>query len=178
MNSKDEQRVLILTTEAAIRLALLTALVAACLQITWPFALPVIWGIIIAIAVWPIFRWLTAAVGGRQKTAAALFVLLALAILIVPSWLVAESVTQTVIHAGEKLASGDVTIPAPPEKIADWPIIGGKLESVWTKAAENPPAAVEAFRPQRCGRSASVVRTHRRSEARTGVADDSLGHGK
>ena len=148
MMSANESQVLRLTTEAAIRLALLTALVAGCLRIVWPFLLPVIWGIIIAIAVWPIIRRLTAVIGGRQKTASALFVLLALAILIVPSWLVAESVTETVIHAGERLASGEVTIPAPPEQVAEWPVIGGKLERVWTKAVENPPAAIEAFRPQ------------------------------
>jgi predicted PurR-regulated permease PerM len=148
MTSTNESQVLRLTTEAAIRLALLTALVAGCLRIVWPFLLPVIWGTIIAIAVWPIIRRLTAVIGGRQKTASALFVLLALAILIVPSWLVAESVTQTVIHAGERLASGEVTVPAPPEQVADWPIIGGKLDRVWTAAVENPPAAIEAFRPQ------------------------------
>ncbi len=148
MSTSNQTQVLRLTTEAAIRLALLTALVAACLHLLWPFVLPVVWGVIIAIAVWPIFRRLAAVCGGRQKLAAGLFTLLALAALIVPSWLVAESVTVVVITAGEKLASGSVTVPAPPENIADWPIIGGKLDSVWTKTVADPPAAVGAFHSQ------------------------------
>jgi len=145
---KLESQVLSLTTEAAVRLALLTGLVAACLAIIWPFVLPVIWGIIIAIAAWPLFRKLTALLGKRQKLAAALFTLVALALLVVPSWLVAETVTDALISAGEKLASGDVTIPKPPDDIADWPIIGERLAASWTQAVEDPPAAIEAFKPQ------------------------------
>ncbi|MHC4849392.1 MAG: AI-2E family transporter, partial [Planctomycetota bacterium] len=148
MTSKGESQVLRLTTEAAIRLALLTAVVAGCLRILWPFVLPVVWGVIIAIAVWPIFRRLAASVGGRQKLAAGLFAVLALSLLIVPSWLVAESVTESLVTAGGRLVSGEVTIPAPPERVADWPIIGGKLERVWTQAVADPPAAVAAFKPQ------------------------------
>jgi len=144
----DESQVLRLTTEAAIRLALLAALMFACLSILWPFVLPVIWGVIIAIAVWPVFRWLTAALGKRRKLAALLFTLVALALLVIPSWLVAETVTDALISVGEKLASGDVTIPKPPDDIADWPIIGEKLAATWTQAVEDPPAAIEAFKPQ------------------------------
>ena len=146
--SRDDGQILRLTTEAAIRLALLIAVVAGCLHILWPFVLPVVWGVIIAIAVWPVFRRLAAAVGGRQKLAAGLFTVLALAMLIVPSWLVAESVTDALVTAGGKLSSGDVTIPKPPEGIADWPIIGGKLETLWNKTLDDPPAAVEAFHSQ------------------------------
>jgi predicted PurR-regulated permease PerM len=145
---KDERRYLNLTIEAAVHLAILVALVVACLRVLWPFALPVIWGILIAVAVWPLFRRLVAVLGERQRLAAVLFTLLALVLLLVPSWLLAESVTHALVSAGKQLAAGDVTIPPPPENVADWPLIGGKLETVWTEAAENPPAAVEAFRPQ------------------------------
>jgi len=144
----DDTKVLQLTTEAAIRLALLTAVVAACLRIIWPFVLPVVWGVIIAIAVWPIFRRLAAVCGGRQKLAAGIFVMVALAALIIPSWLVAESVTDVVLTAGEKLASGSVTVPAPPDDIADWPIIGERLAAGWNKAVADPPAVALAFKPQ------------------------------
>jgi len=145
---KEERRYLNLTVEAAVRLAILVALVVACLHVLWPFGLPVIWGVIIAVAVWPLFRRLMAVLGERQRLAAVLFTLLALALLLVPSWLLAESVTGALVSTGKELAAGTVTIPPPPEDVADWPVIGGKLETLWTEAAENPPAAVKAFRPQ------------------------------
>jgi predicted PurR-regulated permease PerM len=145
---EEEKQVLNLTTEVVVRLALLAALVVACLYILMPFVLPVIWGVIIAIAVWPLFRRLAAALGGRLRLAAILFTLLALALLLVPSWLLAESVTEAFVSAGKKLASGTVTIPPPPEAVADWPIIGEKLDTAWNQAVENPPAAVAALRTQ------------------------------
>jgi predicted PurR-regulated permease PerM len=145
---KEERRFLNLTIEAAVHLAILVVLVVACLHVIRPFALLVIWGIIIAIATWPLFRRLMAALGGRQRLAAVLFTLIALALLLVPSWLLAESVTEALVSAGKDLAAGDVTIPAPPEKVADWPLIGEKLESIWTEAAANPPAAVKSLAPQ------------------------------
>jgi predicted PurR-regulated permease PerM len=130
---KEERRFLNLTIEAAVHLAILVVLVVACLHVIRPFALLVIWGIIIAIATWPLFRRLMAALGGRQRLAAGLFT---------------ESVTEALVSAGKDLAAGDVTIPAPPEKVADWPLIGEKLESIWTEAAANPPAAVKSLAPQ------------------------------
>jgi len=154
---KEERQILSLTTEMAIRLAILAVLVVACLYILMPFVLPVIWGVIIAIAVWPLFRRLTAVLGRRQRLAAILFTLLALTLLLVPSWLLAESVTEAFVSAGKKLASGDVTIPPPPEEIADWPLIGKRIESTWTWAAEDPPAAVKTFRAQIRAAGGSLV---------------------
>jgi len=143
-----ERRYLNFSIEAAVHLALLGALVVASLKVIWPFLLPVIWGVVIAIAVWPLFRRLVAALGERKRLAAVLLTLLALALLLVPSWLLAGSVTETLVSAGGDLAASEVTIPSPPEGVADWPLIGGKLESAWSRAVENPPAAVEALRPQ------------------------------
>ena len=56
-----------------------------------PFLPLVAWGIIIAIAVFPAYRWLRSMVGGRGKLAAILFTLLFLAILIVPIALLART---------------------------------------------------------------------------------------
>ena len=39
--------------EATVRVGVLVVLVAWCLQIVWPFVVPLIWGIIIAIAAHP-----------------------------------------------------------------------------------------------------------------------------
>jgi predicted PurR-regulated permease PerM len=145
---EEESQVLNLTTEAAIRLALVAALVVACIYILAPFVLPVVWGVIIAIAVWPLFHRVMAALGGRQRLAAVLFVLFALTLLLVPSGLLAESVTAALITAGKKFASGTMTIPPPPEEITRWPIIGSRIESIWIQAAQDPPAAVKPFGPQ------------------------------
>ena len=54
-------------------------------QIVRPFIEPVIWGVIIAVAVMPIHQKVAKRLGGRPKLAATLFALLGLALLIIPT---------------------------------------------------------------------------------------------
>ena len=63
--------------EAAIRIGLVALLVAWCFQIVRPFIVPVVWGIIIAVAVHPGYRRLEDALGNR-RTIATMFTLLML----------------------------------------------------------------------------------------------------
>ena len=96
---EEEQRFLGLATDGAIRIALLAALLAACLTIMWPFLILVIWGIIIAIALYPLFRKLSSALGGRPRVTAVLMTLVALALLLVPTWIFLDSVTEGLFAA-------------------------------------------------------------------------------
>ena len=57
------------TIEAAIRLGILLILVAWCFQIIKPFVLPVMWAVIIAVAIYPVFTRLKARLGGRNMLA-------------------------------------------------------------------------------------------------------------
>ncbi|MDH5209524.1 MAG: AI-2E family transporter, partial [Burkholderiaceae bacterium] len=52
----DEQRFLRLTVEAAIRIGLLAALTLWCFSIARPFLVPIVWGTIIAVALYPVYR--------------------------------------------------------------------------------------------------------------------------
>ena len=73
--------------EAAIRIGLLFLLAAFSLKILAPFINLVLWATIIAVAIYPLFVWLTNKLGGRTKLASALFVLVSLALILVPSFI-------------------------------------------------------------------------------------------
>ncbi len=64
------------TIEAAVRLGLLLLLATWCFQIITPFIVPVIWGVIIAVAIYPLFTKLKSALGERNKLAATVYTLL------------------------------------------------------------------------------------------------------
>ena len=53
--------------EVAIRLTLLLLLATWCFMIISPFILPVMWGVIIAVAIYPLFTKLKSVLGGRNK---------------------------------------------------------------------------------------------------------------
>ena len=73
------------TVEASIRIGFVFLLVFWCFHITRPFIGPIVRGILIAVAVFPLYRKLESALNERSKLAATLFTLLALTILIVPT---------------------------------------------------------------------------------------------
>ena len=114
--------------EAAIRIGLIALLVAWCFQIVRPFIVPVVWGIIIAVAVYPSYRSLESVLGGRRALAASLFTLLMLILLIGPSLMLAGTLAESAREFAADLTDRTLSIPPPPEDIAGWPIIGEQLE--------------------------------------------------
>ena len=72
-------------TEIAVRLGVLTIFVALCLQILAPFVGIVAWGLIIAIAVTGPYEAVVKKMGSRRGLTATLFILLALALVIIPA---------------------------------------------------------------------------------------------
>jgi predicted PurR-regulated permease PerM len=134
--------------EAAIRIGLVALLVAWCFQIVRPFIVPVVWGIIIAVAVHPGYRRLEAALGNRRTIAATLFTLLMLILLIGPTVMLAGTLAESAQRLAADLTDGTLSIPAPPESVGSWPLIGEPLERFWRLASVNLAAALGEIRPQ------------------------------
>jgi predicted PurR-regulated permease PerM len=109
---------------------------------------PVVWGIIIAVAAHPGYRRLEAALGGRRTIAATLFTLLMLILLIGPTVMLAGTLVESAQGLAADLADGTLSIPAPPESVGSWPIIGEPLERFWHLASVNLGAALGEIRPQ------------------------------
>jgi predicted PurR-regulated permease PerM len=71
-SSDNENAFMQHTLEAAIRIGVIAGLVTWCFLIARPFLVPIIWGAIIAIAVFHGYDRLQTALGGRRITAAVL----------------------------------------------------------------------------------------------------------
>jgi predicted PurR-regulated permease PerM len=134
-------------TEATIRIALVALLAAWCFQIVRPFILPVVWGVIIATAIFPAYRWLGRLMGGRERLAAVFLTLIGLILLIVPSLLSAGSLIESASWLFEGLSDGHLEVPLPPERIAEWPLIGEQLHGFWTLAHVNLMEALQQLGP-------------------------------
>jgi predicted PurR-regulated permease PerM len=134
--------------ETTIRIGLLLLLLVWCFQIVRPFLAPILWGFIIAIAAAPLYSKLTAALGGRRKLAATIFVLGCLALFIAPAVKLSGTMIGGLQDVASQLHSGELRIPPPPARVADWPLIGERLSGFWTLAADNLAAAVERLAPQ------------------------------
>ena len=149
--------------EAAIRIGLVALLVAWCFQIVRPFIVPVVWGIIIAVAAHPGYRRLESILGGRRTIAATLFTLLMLILLIGPTVMLAGTLVESAQGLAADLTDGTLSIPAPPDSIGSWPIIGEPLERFWRLASVNLGAALAEIRPQIAAFGRWLLATGRRA---------------
>jgi len=134
--------------EISIHVGLLILLSAACLLILRPFVPLLLWGVIIAIALYPSYRKLQVLVAGRSTLAAVFCTLLLLAFLIGPVVLLTGSFVEGIHNLVARLREGTAIIPPPPPRVENWVIIGGPLKDVWELASRNSSAALQTFAPQ------------------------------
>ncbi len=144
----DEDQNLRRILEIVIRLGLILGLIIWCFNIVSPFIPLILWGGIIAVAVYPFQLLLLKRLPDRRLLAATSVTLLLLFALIVPSVMLSTTMVESGGAIAEKLSDDSVKIPAPPESIKDWPIIGKKLDSFWQLASRNLEEALAKLKPQ------------------------------
>ena len=131
-----------------VQIAALVILAVWCLRIIAPFLSIIVWGMIIAVALYPLHMSLAAKLGAREKLSATLFVLLGLAILLVPTFVLTESSVIALKNIGTQLNSGTVSISPPNEAVAEWPLIGDQVHSIWSAAANNLEETLNRYEDQ------------------------------
>ena len=136
----------------------LMLLLILCFRIISPFVTIVAWAMIIAVAIYPAHVMLTGKLGGREKASATVFVLVGLAILVIPTYMTADSSITALSTVGHDLKAGSVSISPPDESVAEWPVIGKKVYSAWSSAADNLEATLKNFQPQLVALSEGVIK--------------------
>jgi predicted PurR-regulated permease PerM len=134
--------------EATIRIAVLSVIVVYCFRIAEPFLAPILWGAVIAVAIYPAHCRLEALLGGRKVLTAVLFALVSLTLLIVPSVLLADSLASGMRKTAEAFRAGELQVPPPSDSVKTWPVIGARVHEVWTQASVNLREALLQFKPQ------------------------------
>ena len=134
--------------ETLVRLGVLAVVVVWCFDIVSPFIIPAAWGIIIAVAIYPVYRSVSKRLGNRGTLTAVLFTLLALAVIIVPAIMLTGTVVDGTRALTEGIDAGSLVVPAPPESVAGWPVIGKPIYRLWELASVNLGAALTQVAPQ------------------------------
>lgn len=134
--------------EIAIRIGALALLILWCFQILRPFVSLVIWGIILAVAIYPACRRLSGLLNDRLKSAAALITTVALLVIVVPSIRLGGSLVDGMKHLNDVLQSSEMKVPPPPDRVDTWPVIGKPLKNLWHQASVNLKTTLTRFEPQ------------------------------
>ena len=134
--------------DVAIRLALIALIVASSLKIFGPFIPTLVWGGVVAIALYPIFLKLEGWVGGKKKLAGGLFIAITLALVLVPTFWLGDSLLDGTVRLVRQATDGTLNIPPPTEQVREWPVIGEKFHALWDSAHTDLQATIEKLQPQ------------------------------
>ncbi|WEJ69790.1 AI-2E family transporter [Pseudomonas sp. PSE14] len=117
--------------DVLIKAGLIAVLVIFSFQVFQPFQELMIWSVILAVTLYPLQRWLKARTGLKDGHVATLIVLFVLLVLLVPIYLLAINIGDSLDSVVTLLKSDTLSIPAPPESVATWPLIGPRLYAAW-----------------------------------------------
>lgn len=134
--------------DLTIKLLLILLLLVWCAIIILPFVVPVLWGVILAITLFPSYTKLLGILKGKKGLAATVITMIILLLLIVPFvWLV-SSVVGSAKEFVASLRDGSLMIPPPKPEVAGWPIIGDPIYNTWQMLATNMESAISQHREQ------------------------------
>ncbi len=134
--------------DVLIRAGLILALAALCYQVFAPFLTLMVWALILAVALYPLHQYLAAKIGGKQGLAATIVVLLGITLIVVPTAVLMSSLGDSVHQLINDVQEGTLEIPAPPDAVATWPVVGEKLHAMWTAAYTDLPAFIQSMQPK------------------------------
>ena len=143
--------------DIAIRLAVIGVIVLWCMRIVAPFVLPVLWGVIIAVALYPVFLKLKKWLGGRNTLAGTVFILGSLALVLVPTVLLTGSVVDSTKGLAHGIEEGTLVVPSPSDSVKEWPVIGEKTHATWLQASRDLEDALGKHADQLKGLGAWLV---------------------
>lgn len=134
--------------DIALRLGFIGLLFALSFLILKPFLAPVVWGLIIAVAVYPLHQRLSMFLRGRVKLSALIIALIGLSIIIIPSIMFTNSTVDSIKTVAQSIENDAFEIPAPRENVKDWPLIGNEVYTLWEQTTNNIAKTIQRFGPQ------------------------------
>ena len=133
------------TIDLAIRLGFLGLLAYWSFRVIAPFITIGLWSALLAVALYPLYQWLTRRLGPRL--AAALVTLLSLMVVVGPVTWLAFGMVSGISWLVAELNAGQLAVPLPPDSVQTWPVIGERLHQLWSLAANNIAVAVTKAAP-------------------------------
>lgn len=134
--------------DIAIRLALVALVVYWSFLLLRPFIAVLIWAAIISVALYPIYLWLKRVLGGHATPASLLLTALALVFILGPVSTIVVELVDNLKSIATGISEGTVKVRPPPPYIAEWPMIGGKLSSLWQAGSVELGQALTTIEPQ------------------------------
>ncbi|MCF6262470.1 MAG: AI-2E family transporter [Xanthomonadales bacterium] len=134
--------------EIAIQLGVIFLIAYWCFLILSPFIGLIVWGAIIAVALYKPFEKLVEKVGGRRKLAVILVAVLGAALILLPVINLSTSIIDSAQGLRVQITDNTLRIPPPAETVKGWPIIGEKAYAFWQQASTDLTVLLKKYPEQ------------------------------
>ncbi|MCK5647253.1 MAG: AI-2E family transporter [Gammaproteobacteria bacterium] len=131
-----------------IKIGILLLLYFWCFSIVQPFIIPVVWAVVIAVSLYPVYMLLLTKLNGRRTLTGTILTLVVLTLLLAPVIMLSGSMVDGIQNLSKALDSGTLNLPPPSVDVKEWPVIGEKVYAAWHLASTNLSEAIVKFTPQ------------------------------
>jgi len=128
-----------------IRIVLIAAIAFWSFQLILPLIGFLVWGFILAVALYPVFYWLNFRLGNRPTLAATIITLLSLFIVVGSIVVLTNNMVHNLSAIISRVHFGGQIIPQPPASVSTWPIIGDHIQRVWSLASSNLGDSIKTY---------------------------------
>lgn len=146
MNNSSLQKSISTSIEVTIRLIFIFILIAWCLSILLPFTSIVLWAVIIAVSVEPVYNAINKKIGNRPSWSSFIMVIIFLTVIILPSYFAVSALVSNLSEISQSFEKGSVVVPPPNPQVAEWPLVGEKLYGAWSAASSNLEEFLGAYK--------------------------------
>ena len=131
-----------ITIDTFIKIAVLSILIIWSVFIIEPFVLLLMWSIIVAVALYPIYKKVTMLLKGKKKgLLGTVFIIALIGLILLPAVSVTESIVDSSTTIYQNFDNGTLKVPPPNTSVNEWPLIGDKIFNAWSNASKD----VESF---------------------------------
>lgn len=146
--AEKEKIIIRRAVEIALRLALIGLLIYWCYAILKPFADIVIWSVLFAIALYPVFDWVQKKLKVNKTVASLLVTVAMMLIFIVPVLLFASSMYDGITYLQQQYETNKTLLPFATEDIANLPVIGPFIYEKWNSLSTHLSESIQTYAPQ------------------------------
>ncbi len=134
--------------DIVLQLGILALMLGWCFQILGPFLNPVLWGMIIAVALDPVYQWINKRTKGRSGLTSFILTIVLVVAVAVPSYMVFKSAFGGMKDLKTMYENDEIKVLAPSETVKEWPVVGGQVYDFWLKASKDFESIVVQYQDE------------------------------
>ena len=126
------------TIDTFLKIVVLSILIIWSFYIVKPFVLLLMWSIIVAVALYPLYNKVAMLLKGKKKgLLGTLFIVVLIGLILLPTISITGSIVESSTEIYTNFENGSLEVPPPNSSVSEWPLIGKKLYNAWANASKD-----------------------------------------